>query len=87
MTTHHPFRVLFLCTGNSARSVFAEYFLRRLGGSRFESYSAGASPSGAVNPMTLRDLARALPHRRQRCPEQVLGGAPGGEARLRDHRL
>lgn len=56
MTTHHPFRVLFLCTGNSARSVFAEYFLRRLGGTRFESYSAGASPSGAVNPMTLQIL-------------------------------
>ena len=56
MTTHHPFRVLFLCTGNSARSVFAEYFLRRLGGARFESYSAGASPSGAVNPMTLQIL-------------------------------
>jgi len=56
MSTHHPFRVLFLCTGNSARSVFAEYFLRRLGGVRFESYSAGASPSGAVNPMTLEVL-------------------------------
>ncbi|MGZ3447880.1 MAG: arsenate reductase ArsC [Myxococcaceae bacterium] len=57
MTTGHgPLRVLFLCTGNSARSVFAEYFLRRLGGTRFESYSAGASPSGAVNPMTLQVL-------------------------------
>jgi arsenate reductase len=53
---HRPFRVLFLCTGNSARSVFAEYFLRRLGGARFESYSAGANPSGAVNPMTLKVL-------------------------------
>jgi arsenate reductase len=53
---HRPFRVLFLCTGNSARSVFAEYFLRRLGGSRFESYSAGARPSGTVNPMTLKVL-------------------------------
>jgi arsenate reductase len=52
----HPFRVLFLCTGNSARSVFAEYFLKRLGGKRFESYSAGANPSGAVNPLTLKVL-------------------------------
>ncbi len=57
MTTDHPpFKVLFLCTGNSARSVFAEYFLRRLGGKRFEAYSAGASPSGTVNPTTLKVL-------------------------------
>jgi arsenate reductase (thioredoxin) len=51
-----PFRVLFLCTGNSARSVFAEYFLKRLGGKRFEAYSAGANPTGAVNPLTLKVL-------------------------------
>ncbi len=51
-----PFRVLFLCTGNSARSVFSEYFLRKLGGNRFESYSAGANPSGVVNPYTLKVL-------------------------------
>jgi arsenate reductase len=57
MTTDHPpFKVLFLCTGNSARSVFAEYFLKRLGGKRFEAYSAGASPSGTVNPTTLKVL-------------------------------
>ena len=52
----HPYRVLFLCTGNSARSVFAEYFLRRLGGTRFEAYSAGARPTGVVNPLTLKVL-------------------------------
>ncbi len=52
----HPFRVLFLCTGNSARSVFAEYFLRRMGGQRFEVHSAGANPSGIVNRLTLKVL-------------------------------
>jgi len=51
-----PYRVLFLCTGNSARSVFVEYFLRRLGEGRFEVHSAGAQPSGAVNPLTLKVL-------------------------------
>jgi arsenate reductase (thioredoxin) len=57
MSTEHPaFKVLFLCTGNSARSIFAECFLRRLGGRRFEAYSAGASPSGKVNPNTLKVL-------------------------------
>ena len=55
-TDHRPFRVLFLCTGNSARSIFAEYFLRRLGRHRFEAYSAGADPSGTVNPLTLKVL-------------------------------
>jgi len=53
---NHPYRVLFLCTGNSARSVFAEYFLRRLGGAQFEAYSAGANPTGVVNPLTVKML-------------------------------
>ncbi len=55
-SAHRPYRVLFLCTGNSARSVFAEYFLRRLGGKRFEAHSAGAQPSGTVHPLTLKVL-------------------------------
>jgi arsenate reductase len=51
-----PIRVLFVCTGNSARSQFAEAILRRLGGSDFDVSSAGTHP-GVVNPFTVRALA------------------------------
>ena len=50
------FKILFLCTGNSARSIFGEYLIRRLGGGRFESYSAGTKPTGRVNPFAIRVL-------------------------------
>jgi arsenate reductase len=53
-----PIRVLFVCTGNSARSVMAEALLRQHGGERFEVYSAGTEPKG-INPLTLRVLADA----------------------------
>ena len=51
-----PYKFLFLCTGNSARSIFGEYLLRRLGGPRFQVYSAGASPTGTVNPFAIQVL-------------------------------
>jgi thioredoxin type arsenate reductase len=51
-----PIRVLFVCTGNSARSVLAEALLRRRGGAAFEVWSAGTEPKG-INPYTLRVLA------------------------------
>jgi arsenate reductase len=50
-----PIRVLFVCTGNSARSVMAEALLRRHGGHAFEVFSAGTEPRG-INPLTLRVL-------------------------------
>ena len=56
--TDRAIRVLFVCTGNSARSVMAEALVRHKGGDAFEVHSAGTEPKG-VNPLTLRVLADA----------------------------
>ena len=78
--TDHPYNVLFLCTGNSARSIIAEAVLNKVGHGRFRAYSAGSQPKGCINPNTI-ELLRGLgydpaQYRSKSWNEFVKPGAP-----------
>ena len=78
--SENVYTVLFICTGNSARSILAEGLLNGLGKGRFKAYSAGSQPKGEVNPMALATLEKlgmpATGYRSKSWDEFAQPGAP-----------
>ncbi len=73
-----PYNVLFICTGNSARSILAEALLNDMGRGRFRAYSAGSHPKGTVHPLALRELqSRRIPTDGLRSKSWEAFAAPG----------
>jgi arsenate reductase len=70
--TDQQFNVLFLCTGNSARSIIAEAILNQAGAARFRAYSAGSHPKGEVHPETIR-LLQSLGYKTSGFRSKIMG--------------
>jgi arsenate reductase len=77
----HTYNVLFLCMGNSARSILAESLLNHWGRGRFRGFSAGSHPKGEVHPIALELLEQL------HLPIEGLRSTGRNAARLRNHRL